>query len=110
MLPKRKLNLKSTIQSSSTIAHFLPSSSSSSSAPPPTSPSINLTSSPPLTTSSASTNQKHGKLGKTSYILGPWDRVFCQQKVSMAVWLLLMYLYWHCNYSSANPSRQYPWN
>src|SRR5438477_12921914 len=70
MPPKRKLNLKSTIQSSSIIAHFLRSSSSSSSAPPPTSPSINLTSSPPLTTSSASTNQKCGKLGKTSYI---WD-------------------------------------
>src|SRR6266496_4490752 len=70
MPPKRKLNLRSTIQSSITIAHFLPSSSSSSSAPPPTSPSIDLTSSPPLTPSSASTNQKCGKLGKTSYI---WD-------------------------------------
>src|SRR6266496_2098975 len=71
MPPKRKLNLKSTIQYSSTIAHFLRSSSSSSSAPPPTSPSIDLTSSPPqVTTSSASTNQKCGKLGKTLYI---WD-------------------------------------
>src|SRR5436190_17365115 len=68
MPPKRKLHLKSTIQSSGTIAHFLPSSSSS--APPPTSSSIDLTSSPPLTTSSASTNQKRGKSGKTSYI---WD-------------------------------------
>src|SRR5947207_13954034 len=89
MPPKRKLNLKSTIQSSSTIAHFLPSSSSSSSAPPPTSPSIDLTSSPPLTTSSASTNQKRGKSGKTSYIWDHGTEYFVDRKSR-----------WQCGYCS----------
>jgi len=72
MPPKRKLILKSTVQSSSSMAHFWPVSSPSSSAPPPpTSSSIDLTSSSPLPsppTMSASTSQKGG--GKTSYIWG----------------------------------------
>ena len=66
MPPKKKLILKSTVQSSSPMAHFWPGSSPSSSAPPPPT-SIDLTSSSPPTMS-ASTSQKGG--GKTSYIWG----------------------------------------
>lgn len=93
MPPKKTLNLKSRIPSSGSIMQFLPSLSSSSPGSPALSgvSSVDLTSSASSPPPTISTNQKHGKSGKSSYIWDHGTEYVVNGKPR-----------WQCNYCSSN--------